>query len=96
MTIEEHLLSIVAEECNEVAQRVSKVLRFGLDEIEPDQTLTNAERVMAEFDDLLGIVYMCQSRALLPGSEYKRVKAKQERVAKYLVHARACGTITNS
>ena len=30
MTREEHLLTIVAEECAEVAQRATKALRFGL------------------------------------------------------------------
>ena len=29
MTREEHLLTIVAEECAEVAQRATKALRFG-------------------------------------------------------------------
>lgn len=41
----EHLLSILAEECCEVGQRVSKALRFGLDEVQPGQDLSNAERI---------------------------------------------------
>lgn len=94
MTTEEHLLQIVGEECNEVAQRVSKALRFGLDEVQPDQLLTNSERIMVEFDDLMAVVRMCQNRALLPGSEYKRIEAKQEKVAKFLRYSEECGTIT--
>jgi hypothetical protein len=37
MTRQEMLLTIVAEECNETPQRVSKAIRFGLDEIEAGQ-----------------------------------------------------------
>jgi hypothetical protein len=32
----EHLLSCLAEECAEVAQRASKSLRFGLSEVQPN------------------------------------------------------------
>ena len=45
MTREEHLLTIVAEECNEVAQRATKALRFSLEEIEPGQEFSNRERL---------------------------------------------------
>ena len=54
MTREEHLLTILAEECSEVAHRVSKALRFGVEEVQPGQSLTNAERIKVEFVDLLG------------------------------------------
>ena len=48
MTREEHLLTIVAEECNEVAQRATKALRFSLEEIEPGQEFSNRERLFQE------------------------------------------------
>jgi hypothetical protein len=32
-----------AEEAVEVAQRATKVLRFGIDEVQPGQSLTNAD-----------------------------------------------------
>ena len=48
----EHLLTCLAEECDEVGQRVMKALRFGLDEIQPGQDFTNAERIVLELHDL--------------------------------------------
>lgn len=58
MTREEHLLTILAEECSEVAQRCSKALRFGLDEVQPGQTLNNCERINQELSDLMTVVHM--------------------------------------
>ena len=36
MNREEHLLTILSEECAEVIKDVSKALRFGLDDYPPD------------------------------------------------------------
>lgn len=96
MTTQEHLLAILAEECAEIAQRASKALRFGLDEIQPEQPLTNAERIMEEFDDLRGVVGMMQDRALLPGSVARRIQAKQEKVGKFLRYSAECGCVDDS
>jgi NTP pyrophosphatase (non-canonical NTP hydrolase) len=93
MTTQEHLLTIVAEECAEVAQRASKALRFGLDEIQPGQPLTNAERIMEEFDDLYAVILMCQNRALLPGEVARRINEKQDKVNKFLTYSAKCGTV---
>lgn len=54
----EHLLTCLAEECAEVAQRVSKALRFGLDERQADQPDDNAERIRMEMYDLLAVYRM--------------------------------------
>lgn len=51
MNTTEHLLTIVSKECNEVAQRVSKALRFGLREVEPGQEQNNLARIIYEFND---------------------------------------------
>jgi hypothetical protein len=93
MTTQEHLLTIVAEECAEVAQRASKALRFGLDEIQPGQPLTNAERIMEEFDYLYAVILMCQNRALLPGGVARRISEKQDKVNKFLTYSAKCGTV---
>lgn len=58
----EHLLSIVGEECNEVGQRCSKAARFGMDEIQPGQSLTNSERILQEFNDLVGAMELLYSK----------------------------------
>lgn len=54
MTETDYLLVCVMEECNEVSQRVSKALRFGLGEIQPGQGKTNAARIREEVYDLHG------------------------------------------
>lgn len=51
----EHLLWVLAEECAEVAQRASKAARFGLDEVQPGQALTNEERLWQEMCDLCAV-----------------------------------------
>ncbi|RDT14077.1 hypothetical protein, partial [Escherichia coli] len=48
----QYLLDVLSEECNEIAVRASKAIRFGLDEIQPGQSLTNAQRLALELDDL--------------------------------------------
>jgi hypothetical protein len=47
MTREQHLLTILAEECGEVVQRASKAIRFGLDESQPGQLDDNKKRLEA-------------------------------------------------
>ncbi len=80
----------------EVAQRASKALRFSLDEIQPEQALTNAERIMVEFDDLRAVVYMLQQRALLPSTSDTRLLAKVEKVERFLRYSEQCGTLANN
>lgn len=58
MNRKELLLIQLAEEASEVAQMASKMLRFGTEEIYPEQPLTNAERTHIELDDMYGIVRM--------------------------------------
>lgn len=94
MNEQEHLLTIVAEECCEIAQRATKALRFGIDEVQPGQNLPNAERIMVEFDDLLAAIYMLQARALLPNSVNRRIHDKQQKIEKYFAYSREQGTLT--
>lgn len=49
----EYLLSVLGEEGSEVAHRVSKALRFGVDEVQPGQPDTNGERIRFEVYDVI-------------------------------------------
>lgn len=89
MTEREHLLTILAEECAEVAQRASKALRFGETEIQPGQFLTNRERITVEAIDLLAVLSMLG----LGKYDEQAVKKKQAKVRKYLDYADECGTL---
>lgn len=90
----EHLLTILGEECAEVAQRASKAIRFGLEEKEPGQDATNAERLHVEVDQLMAVLGMLQDRGILPRMENRQVVMdKQARVERYMEYARQCGTL---
>lgn len=91
----EHLLICAAEECAEVQQRITKALRFGLDEIQPGQEFTNAHRIMTELADLLGVLEMLsdvlpQLRDMSPDDV---IKTKQAKVRRFMDYARAVGTL---
>lgn len=91
----EYLLTSLAEECAETAQRASKALRFGVDEIQPGQGDTNAVRLMDELEDIRVIVELLREEGVLSlgpidGERFARKRAKVE---KYMAYARKCGTL---
>lgn len=90
MTRLEHLLTIGAEECAEIAQRLSKSLRFGLDEIEPGQFLSNRQRVIEEVNDLLAALSMAD----LVRTDGQAIAAKVTKIEKYLTYSAQQGTLT--
>ena len=97
MNRQEHLLSIVAEECAEVAQRASKALRFGLYETQPDQALNNWERIMYEFADLCAALELTRPDSTideLVDSLRPAINAKRAKVEKFLAYSATCGTLT--
>jgi NTP pyrophosphatase (non-canonical NTP hydrolase) len=93
MTKLEHLLTILAEECSEVAQRVSKALRFGVGEIQPGQPLTNAERIEEEMSDLIGVWNMLRDEGVVRPLEYLLTVGKKRKVEKYLAFSAGRGLV---
>jgi len=86
MTREEHLLIILAEECNEVAQRAAKALRFKLTDhegTEPNQLYTNKERLIIEVNDLLAVLEMIFGEQDFVSQMLK--EDKKRKVEKYLI-----------
>lgn len=93
----EHLLSCLAEECAEVAQRVSKALRFGLEEIQPGQAFTNAERIAQELNDLVAVVELLEEAGLLPRTgTMLAIEQKKLKVGQFMEYAKRCGTLSSS
>lgn len=93
----EHLLMIIAEECAEVAQRASKAGRFGLNEVEPGQEKTNAERILLEFEDLRTVIEMLMWADDFPHIEMDRFRhriAKEKKVEEFLEYSAELGTLT--
>jgi len=88
MTREQYLLTCLAEEAVEVAQRATKAARFGLDEVQPGQGLNNRRRLEGELEDLLGVMRMLN---LNPNPQMFR--KKEERVEKYMAYSREQGQV---
>lgn len=100
MKTNEHILNHISEECAEVAQRCSKALRFGLLEIQPGQTLTNAQRLRGELIDLWACVQMAEDAGMFPeivldGTtlDDAELAAKVEKIQRYMQRSRDCGTV---
>jgi len=79
------LLTILVEECAEVQQRATKAMRFGIDERQPGQDLTNSERLAAEIGDLLEMIDRALDAGLINQIwiDYGR-RHKQDQLAVYM------------
>jgi NTP pyrophosphatase (non-canonical NTP hydrolase) len=96
MTRTEHLLFMLAEECAEVAQRASKAARFGIDEIQPGQPFTNAERIEQEWNDLLAVLEMLRAEGAIKWNvDSAMIRAKKAKIEKFLRYSVECGTLTD-
>lgn len=95
MTRDEHLYTIAGEEGVEIAQRCSKAVRFGGDEVQPGQPDNNRTRILREFADLVGVLEMLGFVNLVPPSCALRpwIDAKKAKVEHYLRYSAECGTL---
>ncbi len=98
MNRQEHLLTIAAEECAEVAQRIAKALRFGMEQVQEDaddqpqenpERLTNAQRIVREYNDLKAMMEMLDLDISLPEQRDR----KKVKVLRYLQRSERCGTL---
>lgn len=101
MTRDEHLMTIAVEECAEVQQRLTKALRFGLEQVQAaaghavtgaaDESMTNRERILLEYADLVATMGMLglNDKPLDPA----RIAAKREKVERFLKYSAEVGTL---
>lgn len=97
MNRNEHLMTILIEECSEVQKEVSKAMRFGLDDWSPfdDTKTTNRESISAELSDLIGTAMMLRDEGLIDDFLIEsKIKNKQEKIEKYLKYSLNVGTLT--
>lgn len=95
MTRNEHILTIVAEECVETAQRASKALRFGIDEVQEGQDLTNSERLIYEFNDIVATMELLYEEGLIDRIfDRAYIEKKKLKIEKYLLLSKEQGTLT--
>ena len=95
MTEKEHLLICLAEECAEVIYEVTKSLRFGLDDYQPDYA-PNEERLSDEMNDLMGVVNLLQERGVKIKLDAGKMVKKREKVLKYINYAHEKGILTKN
>lgn len=100
MTREEHILTHGMEECAEVVQRISKAMRFGMQQVQranwdkPEQNpgqLDNAERIWREYVDLIAVMEMAGFNA--EDAPQVWIAQKKEKVERYLLLAKEQGTL---
>lgn len=97
MDKKEHLLICLAEECAEVSQAVSKALRFGLDYGYPDTNRTNKSDIQKEIIDVIAVAQMLMSEGILDPIDlvHSGIVEKQEKVKRYMEHAKITGALND-
>jgi hypothetical protein len=91
-----HLLACLAEECAEVSQQAAKAIRFGLEQIEPGQLLSNGARIVFEILDLFAVAEMLHEAGAFDmkrGDNKRRIEAKKRKVEKFMRYAESIGTL---
>jgi hypothetical protein len=82
---EREILTILIEECAEVQQRACKLLRFGRDEVQPGQPLSNRERLSIELGDLAAIINMAAIHGLVSVVAMKEQEPKKrDKLAQFM------------
>jgi len=114
MDSNENLLTTFSEECQEIAedalllaaaanklsQSALKCLRFGMDDRNPEEKKSpdNRERLVAELNDLMGVISLMVSYEILPENwSCSSLQAqKQAKVLKYRNRSRVLGALTDN
>lgn len=93
----DYLLSYIAQECCEIAIRCTKAQMFGLKEVQPGQHLTNLERLLHEFVDLVAICEVAKDEGVLvdmDGETTNRlVNDKKEKAENFSDYSRELGRL---
>ena len=66
---EKEILDITQEECAEVIVAISKISRFGLDNVKPGKPLTNRQHLAEEIGDLQAMIDLCIVTGLVDAEE---------------------------
>jgi len=105
MNKQEHLFTVISEECHEivmsasaVGQIANKILRFGLNPMSPDGKLIydNMADLIKELNDLTAALEMLQEEGMVMPRLGNRddIDAKKAKVRLFLQHSRNLGTLT--
>lgn len=94
MTRKEILLTLLSEECIETAHRVSKAIRFTLDEVQPGQDLNNSQRILYEFNDIVAVMEVLKDEGIFSNLlDREMIDKKKEKIFKYLNYSQKVGAL---
>lgn len=97
MSVADYLLSHLAQECAEVAIRCTKAQMFGLGEIQPEQPLTNKERIAEELAEVTAMVELMQRVGIIPEFSERdieaRISAKHRKAQEHRGYSRQLGRL---
>jgi hypothetical protein len=109
LTMEQYLLTCLAEEAAEISEEsaklvklATKALRFGLDEVQEGQDKTNIERIVGvlglmcyELNDLIAILEELGYDNLVfqQIGDREAIEAKKKKLDKYMVISKARGIV---
>jgi NTP pyrophosphatase (non-canonical NTP hydrolase) len=78
------VMDILQEECAEVIQAVSKISRFGIDNLKPGKPTTNREHLEEELGDMLAMIDILCSMGVVELDKLRVAKlAKIEKLKKW-------------
>lgn len=98
MTENEYYFLQLGEECAEVQHRISKLLRFGPDEIQDGNTIeTNSERLRYEIYDMLSVLEILEEKSLIQhlnqADRQLHSDRKREKIERYLQYSKDLGIV---
>ncbi len=100
MNKNEYLLTCLSEECAEVAHRVAKAQRFTLEECQPGQDRSNAQRIVDEIHDLRAVIDLLYLEEVLPkptpAQEITALGNKREKLRKFMAYSAYRGALSDS
>jgi NTP pyrophosphatase (non-canonical NTP hydrolase) len=80
----DEVMDILQEECAEVIQAVSKISRFGIDNLKPGKPKTNREHLEEELGDVLAMIDILLEKGVVINSHLESAKAaKIEKLKKW-------------
>jgi hypothetical protein len=88
---------ILMEEAAEIQHRVSKLLRFGMNDVQPGQDQTNVARLRSEICDFKAVLWLLEENGNLQpitdDEENTAIIAKRKKVEKYMRYSIARGRV---
>jgi len=98
MNIVEHLLVCANEEGLEIGQAADKALRFGLEDMHPKTGTTTLSSLVAEINDLLGVIELMQDHGVKLEGLFDRlaIEKKKAKVLIWMEYSRKAGTLQDS